>query len=364
MAHVSIRIGPPTFVTSLVVLASLSAGLALAGREARAQLRAPYVAPPAAEEEALLKEGMSLRESGNDQAALARFEKAYEVARSARSLAQVALAEQALGHWTSAEAHLIDAAARGGDPWIAKNKPLLDMALSDIQGHLGSLELSGGVGGAEVRLDGIPVGALPFQSPLRVPAGSVAIEIKAAGYLSVLRTVIIQSRGLTRELVTMVPTAPPAPAAGASAEPHGSPAPAMATGHAAVESSEWGTRKKLGLGLAVGGAASLFMGGVFVLIQRGRAHDFRNADCTIADPVLSPNCQSLKDKADSASTLSLVGFIGAAVLGGVGTFLLFTGGSSTAGNALASANHSRARLRRTFGCSPTPAGAVACFGEF
>jgi len=364
MANVPVRVGPPTFVTSLVLLASLSAGLTLGGREAWAQLRAPYVASPANEEEALLKEGMSLRENGNDQAALVRFQRAYEVSHSARSLSQVALAEQALGHWTSAEAHLIEAVAHNGDPWIAKNKGLLDMALSDIQGHLGSLELSGGVGGAEVRLDGIPVGALPFQSPLRVPAGSVAVEIKAAGYLSVLRTVTIQPRALTRELVTMVATPQPAPAGAPYVDPRVSPAPAMVSEHAVAESSEWGTRKKVGLGLAVGAAASLVMGGAFVAVQRGRADDFRKADCTVADPVLSPRCQSLKNKADSASTLSLIGFIGAAVLGGVGTVLFFTGGSSTAGGSLASANDSRSRLRRTFGCSPTPTGAVACFGEF
>ena len=140
----------------------------------------------------------------------------------------------------------------------------------------------------------------------------------------------------------------------------------MVSGRASAEAGEWSARKKVGLGLAVGGGASLLLGGAFVLVQRSRADDFRSAGCTTADPVQSPSCQSLKDKADSASTISIIGFIGAAVLGGVGSFLFFTGGSSTAGASLASAKDSRAlpRARGLLGCSPTPTGAVACFGEF
>src|SRR5437763_4760244 len=124
----------------------------------------------AAYEEALIKRGLELREKGDDEAALREFRRAHELSRSGRALAQVALAEQALGHWVDAEAHLTEAMRRDREPWIARNMRLLRQALADIQSHLGSLELSGAAGGAEVLINGARAGTLPLGAALRVPA--------------------------------------------------------------------------------------------------------------------------------------------------------------------------------------------------
>src|SRR4029077_15141616 len=113
---------------------------------------------PPRDEEALIKRGLELREKGDDEGALHEFHRAHELSRSGRALAQVALAEQALGHWTDAEGHLTEAMRRDQEPWIARNMRLLRQALADIQPHLGSLELSGGAGGAEVLINGAHVG--------------------------------------------------------------------------------------------------------------------------------------------------------------------------------------------------------------
>src|SRR5262245_7061850 len=66
------------------------------------------------EVEALIKSGVSLREQGKDEAALREFQRAHELSRAPRALAQIALAEQALGRWIDAEAHLEEALTAAG----------------------------------------------------------------------------------------------------------------------------------------------------------------------------------------------------------------------------------------------------------
>lgn len=80
------------------------------------------VAPVRAQSaETLIDEGVQLREQGRDAGALERFQRAYAESRSARALAQVALAEQALGRWVDANAHLTEALAMGGE-WIETHR--------------------------------------------------------------------------------------------------------------------------------------------------------------------------------------------------------------------------------------------------
>ena len=55
--------------------------------------------PTAADAENYIKRGNELRRSGRDQQALPLFEKAYEVAPSPRTAAQLGLCEVVLGYW-------------------------------------------------------------------------------------------------------------------------------------------------------------------------------------------------------------------------------------------------------------------------
>ena len=90
-----------------------------------------WAAPAAAQETpatALLREGIELRRAGRDAEALARFERAHAVEPSPRTLAQMGLAEQALGRWVRAEAHLRAALAPRDDAWIERNRAALDAA--------------------------------------------------------------------------------------------------------------------------------------------------------------------------------------------------------------------------------------------
>jgi hypothetical protein len=206
-------------------------------------------ASASADAEALIDRGFELRQKGDDQAALVQFQDAYALSKSARALAQIALAEQALGHWADAEAHLAWALQQTDAPWITKNRALLEPALTEIQGHVGSLELTGGVVGAQVFLNGALAGTFPLQAPIRVPAGNVALEVHAPGYLPVVRTVIVQARGLARESVVMYADAS---AAGYQQPVYASPPPSVDP-PSSVVSQQTGFREGPRFGLFLGG---------------------------------------------------------------------------------------------------------------
>src|SRR5688572_17737468 len=70
------------------------------------------------EADKLIDQGVDLREQGKDVDALEKFKRAYELSKSARALAQMALAQQALGRWLEAEASLQKALEAKNDKWI------------------------------------------------------------------------------------------------------------------------------------------------------------------------------------------------------------------------------------------------------
>src|ERR1043165_4391919 len=71
--------------------------------------------------DAAIRRGVDLRKQGRDMDALEEFRKGYAVAKTPRALAQIALAEQALGRWVDAESDLEQAMSSKSDAWIRKN---------------------------------------------------------------------------------------------------------------------------------------------------------------------------------------------------------------------------------------------------
>src|SRR5262249_14834291 len=115
---------------------------------------------PAPGWEALVEQGVQARREGRDADALERFQAAYALSQAPRALAQIGLAEQALGRWVDAELHLTAALAADGDSWIDQHRTSLSEALRFVGEHLATLDVVGPPG-AEVRVDGRVVGTLP-----------------------------------------------------------------------------------------------------------------------------------------------------------------------------------------------------------
>jgi hypothetical protein len=177
--------------------------LALGGVIAVLLIGAEAAASSADDAEALVQEGIALRSKLHDVEALDRFQRAFEIAKTARIQAQIGAAEQALGRWVAAEVHLAAALEATSDIWIVKNRPTLETALGTVRSHLGSLEILGQPVGAEVRIDGETLGRLPLPTPLRLPVGKTTLEVRAAGYFPVSRVVTIEPQILTRESVAL-----------------------------------------------------------------------------------------------------------------------------------------------------------------
>ena len=311
-------------------VAATWATLLVLGALATVSSRAHAQGSATGDPEVLIQQGLELREKGDDGAALVQFRRAYDLVKSGRALAQVALAEQALGRWVDAEAHLTEAIGRADDAWIARQKTLLEQALGEIQNHLGSLEITGGRPGAEVLVNGQTAGRMPLAKPLRVPAGSVALELRATGYLPVQRTVIVAARTLAREPVILVPVA------GSLSEPPPQQGARPLTGIPAIGSPEepvragsgsaWGWRRTTGWVLIAAGAAGIGTGVGFHIARESRAKAFNRDGC--ANPngtVIGPaGCQATYDGIQSAGGIALAGYIGGAVLAGAGIVLLYT----------------------------------------
>src|SRR5947207_7959859 len=104
---------------------------------------------PRTETNELVAQGIQLRRQHEDAAAPDAFRRAYAIDHSPRTLAQMALAEQALGRWRDAERNLEEALRATSDPWIERNRDALLAELTDLGHHLGRLDIEANAPGAE-----------------------------------------------------------------------------------------------------------------------------------------------------------------------------------------------------------------------
>jgi hypothetical protein len=202
-------------------------GLLAAGPIARAQqLPAPTPQPPAdgskpaeklADEPALVAQGVALRLQGHDEAAFEVFSHAWERFRTPRASAQMGLAAQALGRWVVAETQLAGALA-SDDAWVAGKRKTLEDALTVVRKRIGSLEVLADVPGADVLVNGQIVGQLPLPAPLRLPAGTVVLQVQAKGYVQVQRSVMVEGGQLARESFQLARVTPVIPLSAATSE--------------------------------------------------------------------------------------------------------------------------------------------------
>jgi hypothetical protein len=307
-------------------------------------------AAAAANADELIRQGVTLRRSGDDEGALRRFEEAFKIEPTPTVLVQIGLAEQALGRWALAYEHIHRAVDTGADPWIKKNRAAINDALKSINDHVGQLEILGASPDAEVRINGKSYGKLPLAHPIPLSTGTVTIDLAAPGFVAVQRTTVVRARGTVREsfdALVPIPTprskppAPPAPMVAASlgdaSEPRGASvgaAPediAQQADRGSPKAGSFRTKVKwLAWGMGVVGAGI----GVFGYVRQNQAGtDFSNgcgidaSQTVVALPGSGKNasdCRSLKTKVDSNYNLELAGLVGAGALAATGLVLWLT----------------------------------------
>jgi hypothetical protein len=273
----------------------------------------------------LIAKGIELRKRGDDRAALSLFQQAYAAAPAPRAAGQLALAEQALGRWVAAEGHMTEALRSTSDPWVRKNYSSLAGALQMMQSHLGHIEVTGEPPGAEVFVDGQPVGKLPLADPVRVAAGSIDVELRAPGFVSAGKTVVVPANGYERTFASLyrqvsVPSQV-----------------IQATPVAAVQTSSPSRPSELRASykwIAWGAGAIGLVFGAYGAIENGRRTDaFTAAGCRLdnqgvavlaATRAYDAHCNSLKGDYESATTIAVAGFVVGGVLAAAGAVLWVT----------------------------------------
>jgi hypothetical protein len=223
-------------VASVVILLATSVG----GGAARAQDEAQK------QIDASIKQAIGLRKEGKDRQALDELQRAARLGHSPRLSAQTGFAEQALGLWVPAEKDLRDALAESSDPWIRKNRRTLEESLANVGGHLASVDIWGPPDGAQILIDGEPAGALPLSAPIRVPADTVEVTIRADGFVPAKRKLELSPGANVREHVVLhaidvTPQPPPTPAAAPVVHlaPTDSPAESPAEQHPSIFTRWW-----------------------------------------------------------------------------------------------------------------------------
>ena len=265
---------------------------------------------PKAQSDQLISEGIELRRQHKDEEALERFRKALDLAPSPRAHAQVGFAEQAIGLWDEAEADLKLALQNGQDPWVIKNRELIDQALNFVSDHLGDLKVNGSPAGAQVTLNGKSVGKLPLDHALRIPVGSATLEVAAPGYLPTSRTVVIASRSLARELVKLVPLT-----RSEEASPVADEGPRPETRRYRLAGwTLFGTGAAL-MGVGIAGSA----------VRADYAHRWNSDACVANGLSRSENCSGDLNTAQLGQNLTISGFVAGGALVATSIALLIKG---------------------------------------
>lgn len=294
---------------------------------------------------AMIHQGVELRRERRDREALEVFQQAWEASHAPRVMAQIGFAELALGRWVDAEAHLIEAHSAATDPWIAEHRGLLEEAMRDVGQHVGSLDVRGNVAGAEVRVEGRRVGSLPFARPVRVAAGTTALEVGAPGYLPVRRSIVVTAASLTREAVALL----------AVDAPFGAPPPPPLDDvrSPAAGSHDVGPTMRALAWTAAGGAVLGVGIGLAALVVRNDAVERWNGDaCLARGRTRLENCGDEQDTAVTMGAVSVAGWVTGAALA-VTSVVLFVTAPTSAGRARAG----------SFGCGIGPGDVgVTCGG--
>ena len=304
--------------------------------------------------EKLIRHGIQLRKTHDDESAAREFQKAYDLVHTPRAAGQLGLAEQALGRWEDAERHVGEALRATDDAWVTKNQTSLAGALGIIQGHLGRIEVTGDPEGAEVSVNGRPAGRLPLADAVAVSAGEVDVDLRAPGYVPAQRTLTIVAGQYQRLVMHLAKenagpvgaSEQPKPVGGESGGAGGTsvaPGSAVAPGpirsvdpvgpSAARTVVKWSAAGAAGLGLVVGVVATILHS------QNVSAFDNNPANCGddngkafingTKPPVPGPaSCQNSLDAYRSDKTWEIVGYVGAGAFAVTWLVLQLTEGSS------------------------------------
>jgi hypothetical protein len=280
-----------------------------------------------------------LRRDQQLEEALAVYEQISAQTHDPRALAQRGFTEAQMGRWVAAEEHLLAALATD-DRWVRHNRGSVQQALESVRGHVADLVVTSNVGGAALRVNGVPAGTLPRATPVRVARGPVVIEVAAEHYEVRRQTVQVNDptsrveATLVAEAVGAVVATPPrgTVAPPVVAEPVATvvPVAAVIPPPTRVEAATGGPLPALRVTAFALGAVGVGLGVAGLLLRQGAADSFANAGCGTENLGAQPaGCQSDYDTVQSMQAMEIAGFVAGGVFVAAGAVLLFVGPSAS-----------------------------------
>jgi len=252
-----------------------------------------------------IQQGIALRRAGKDAEALALFlDLEKRAPESVRVLLHVTAAAHANGKWLLAYEYLQKASNFQQDAYYQRHRSEIKAMEDLVLQHVGQLRVMGSPDGAEVVLNGEPVGTLPMKAARVLEVGSYELTVRKPGYYLLQRPVTISGGAtLTQEAVelreldrTSEPTLTTARDAQRVPQkvPMSGPAPAP---------RRWLTWTLAGVGVV--GAAT---GAVALAVHENEAsHWNSDSRCLSGTQSREETCGSVRDRAELAQKVAIVG---------------------------------------------------------
>lgn len=165
--------------------AALLSALCLA---AAAEVRA---AAPTPVEEARERfgRGVQLFHEGSLEAALAEFQKAHQLAPNYRLHYNIAQVQYELHNFVEALRSFWKYLAQGGNEIPSDRRQQVEAEIKKLEKRVAYVTITTNVTGAQISVDGVPMGISPFTAPVLVNPGSRRVSANKAGYLPAVNSV-------------------------------------------------------------------------------------------------------------------------------------------------------------------------------
>jgi hypothetical protein len=155
------------------------------------------------------RRGIEHYNEGSYDAALAEFQQAYEIAPAHQVLYNIARVHAALGNAVEAASAYQRYLDEGEHQLSAERRREVEQALEVQRARIGRLDVRVSVDGATIAVDGDDVATSPLREPLRVTAGEVELEVRAANHQSVRRRLRVAGGVVERIVIDLVEASTP-----------------------------------------------------------------------------------------------------------------------------------------------------------
>jgi tetratricopeptide (TPR) repeat protein len=146
---------------------------------------------PTQDARASFRRGVQLYNEGSFEAALAEFNKAYQLSPNYRILYNIAQTQFDLHEYVEASKNLDQYVKEGARDITDERRAQVSEMTRKLEERIGQIEVTCNQEGAEIRIDDIPVGTSPLRNAVPVNAGPRRISAIKAGHPTVVRTVTI-----------------------------------------------------------------------------------------------------------------------------------------------------------------------------